>query len=36
MLAFFEGHPNTDALAFYVVAAITLGILLYRFHQKRV
>jgi hypothetical protein len=36
MLGFFEGHPNTDAVTFYVIAAITICILLYRFHQKQV
>jgi hypothetical protein len=36
MLTFFEGHPNADVVTFYVIAAITIGILLYRFHQRRV
>jgi hypothetical protein len=36
MLIFFEGHPNTDVMTLYVIAAITLGILLYRFHQRQV
>lgn len=36
MLTFVEGHPNVDAMTFYVIAAITLGILLYRFHQRQV
>lgn len=35
MLNFFEGHPNTDAMTFYVIAAIMLGIVLYRFHQRQ-
>lgn len=36
MLTFVEGHPNTDAMMLYVIAAITMGILLYRFHQRRI
>ena len=35
MLSFFEGHPNTDAMTFYVIAVVALGILLYRFHTRR-
>ena len=35
MLTFFEGHPNTDVIVFYGIAAITMGILLYRFHRRQ-
>jgi hypothetical protein len=36
MLTYVEGHPNADVVMFYVIAAVTIGILLYRFHQRRV
>ena len=35
MLSFVEGHPNADILMLYAIAAITMGILLYRFHQRQ-
>jgi hypothetical protein len=35
MLTFVEGHPNTALMLSYVMAAIVLGVLLYRFHQKQ-
>lgn len=35
MLTFVEGHPNADAMMFYVIAAIAMAILLYHFHQRR-
>ncbi len=35
MLTFVEGHPNADLMLIYMIAATTLGILLYRFHQKQ-
>jgi hypothetical protein len=36
MLTLVEGHPNADLMLFYLIAAITLGALLYRFHQRRI
>lgn len=35
MLALVEGHPNIDAVVFYVIAAAILVAALYRFHHKQ-
>jgi len=35
MLAFIEGHPNADLVTLYIIAAIMLGVLLYRFYQRK-
>jgi len=35
MLTFLEGHPNTDAMVLYVIAAVAMAMLLYRFHRKQ-
>lgn len=35
MLALVEGHPNLDALAFYVLASAVLVTMLYCFHHKQ-
>jgi hypothetical protein len=35
MLTFVEGHPNADVMTFYVIATITIAILLYRFHRRQ-
>ena len=34
MLALIEGHPNVDAIIFYILASAFLGLILYRHHQK--
>jgi len=34
MLALIEGHPNVDAILFYVLAAAILTVTLYRHHRK--
>jgi hypothetical protein len=36
MLAFLEGHPNTDVMIFYLVASTVFALLLYRYHRKQV
>jgi hypothetical protein len=35
MLALVEGHPNIDAIVFYVLAAAMLAAALYYFHHKQ-
>ena len=32
MLALIEGHPNVDAIIFYILASAFLGLILYRHH----
>jgi hypothetical protein len=34
MLALIEGHPNLDAIIFYILASAILTVMLYRHHQK--
>jgi hypothetical protein len=34
MLALIEGHPNVDAIIFYILAAAILTVTLYRHHRK--
>ena len=34
MLALIEGHPNIDAVIFYIVACAALTVTLYRYHGK--
>jgi hypothetical protein len=34
MLALVEGHPNIDAMVFYVLASAILAATLYYFHHK--
>ena len=34
MLALVEGHPNIDALIFYILASAILATILYRHHRK--
>ncbi len=36
MLAFVEGHPNTDVMILYLVASTVFALLLYRYHRKQV
>lgn len=35
MLALVEGHPNIDAIIFYVVASAILAATLYFFHTRQ-
>jgi hypothetical protein len=35
MLALVEGHPNIDAIIFYVVASAILAVTLYFFHTRQ-
>jgi len=35
MLALVEGHPNIDAIIFYVVACAILAATLYFFHTRQ-
>jgi hypothetical protein len=34
MLAVIEGHPNVDAVVFYILACAILTVTLYRHHRK--
>jgi hypothetical protein len=34
MLALIEGHPNIDAIIFYILASAVLTVTLYRYHRK--
>jgi hypothetical protein len=34
MLALIEGHPNIDAVIFYLLASAILTVTLYRHHRK--
>ena len=34
MIALVEGHPNIDAMVFYVLASAILAATLYYFHHK--
>ena len=34
MLALVEGHPNIDAVVFYVLASAILAVTLYYFHTR--
>jgi hypothetical protein len=34
MLALIQGHPNIDAVVFYIVATALLTMTLYRYHRK--
>jgi hypothetical protein len=34
MLALIEGHPNIDAVVFYMLASALLYMILYRHHRK--
>jgi len=34
MLALIEGHPNIDAIIFYLLASAILIVMLHRNHQK--
>jgi len=34
MLALIEGHPNVDAIVFYILATAILTVTLYRHHRK--
>jgi hypothetical protein len=36
MLALVEGHPNIDALIFYVLASAILAATLYYFHHRQI
>ena len=35
MIALVEGHPNIDAIVFYVLASAILAASLYYFHHKQ-
>lgn len=34
MLALIEGHPNVDAIVFYILATAILTVTLYRHHRR--
>jgi hypothetical protein len=34
MLALIEGHPNIDAVIFYILASALLTVTLYRYHRR--